>query len=109
MDHPNIIKLYDIYEEENKLLVVTELCEGGNLLDLMKQFTLEESVIRSIMMQLLSAVCYMHNQHILHRDIKLDNVVIVGKVTKQNINNIQIKLIDFGISMNLGKQEASFS
>lgn len=84
--------------------MVTELCEGGNLLSLANEFILSEDIIRSIMTQLLSAVGYMHTRHILHRDIKLDNVVIVGKVDKKNISNIQIKLIDFGVSLDLSKK-----
>lgn len=83
---------------------MTELCEGGNLLGLANNFILSEDIIRSIMTQLLSAVGYMHSRHILHRDIKLDNIVIVGKVNKKTINNIQIKLIDFGVSLDMSKR-----
>lgn len=70
---------------------------------------LDESAIRNIMTQLLSAVSYMHNQHILHRDIKLDNIVVVGPITMEKVRNLQIKLIDFGISMNLGQQKSTVS
>lgn len=54
------------------------------------------------MMQLLSAVKYMHNFKYLHRDIKLENIVLVQKVANYD-EKIQIKLIDFGISLNLKK------
>ena len=53
------------------------------------------------MIQLLSAVSYMHSQNILHKDIKLENIVVVSPVTKENLNKIQIKLIDFGLSIDL--------
>ncbi len=77
MDHPNIIKLYDIYQEKNNLYVVTQLCEGGSLLNLVNRYVFKEDEIRVIMVQVLSAVTYMHNHNIFHRDLKLENVVIV--------------------------------
>jgi serine/threonine protein kinase len=54
------------------------------------------------MVQLFSALKYMHNFKILHRDIKLENIVLVKKYTKEN-EKIEIKIIDFGISVDLNK------
>jgi serine/threonine protein kinase len=71
MDHPNIIKLYDIYDDESNFYVVTELCEGGNLLSFVNTLKLTEDIMRDVMVQLLSAVKYMHSFNYLHRDIKL--------------------------------------
>jgi calcium-dependent protein kinase len=82
MDHPNIIKLYDIYEDSKWLYVVTELCKGGNLLELISNFELTEEEVRIFMTQILSAVTYMHSNRIIHRDIKLENVVLVKQVEK---------------------------
>jgi calcium-dependent protein kinase len=82
MDHPNIIKLYDIYEDSKWLYVVTELCKGGNLLELINNFELTEEEVRIFMTQILSAVTYMHSNSIIHRDIKLENVVLVKQVEK---------------------------
>lgn len=59
-------------------------------------------MMRSVMMQLISAVKYMHNLQILHRDIKLENLVLVKKITNEN-QKIEIKLIDFGISIKMDK------
>jgi calcium-dependent protein kinase len=53
------------------------------------------------MTQILSAVTYMHGQHIIHKDIKPENIVIVNKITSDNIKDIQLKFIDFGISIDL--------
>jgi calcium-dependent protein kinase len=102
LDHPNIIKLYDIYDDEQYFYVVTELCEGGNLLNFVNQNRITEKMMRDIMTQLINAVRYMHSFNILHRDIKLENIVLLKKVTNVN-ERIEIKLIDFGISVDLNK------
>lgn len=70
----------------------------------MFKFELTEDELKHIMTQILSAVLYMHNHNILHRDIKLENVVLVHKVKKNNIKEAQIKLIDFGISVDLNQK-----
>lgn len=106
MDHPNIIKLYDIYDDESNFYVVTELCEGGNLLNFINSEKISENTMRNVMLQLLSAVRYMHSFKILHRDIKLENIVLVKKLINQD-EKMQIKLIDFGISVNLNKTSSN--
>jgi calcium-dependent protein kinase len=106
LDHPNIIKLYDIYDDQNDLYVVTELCEGGDLLRFVNSRKITEKIMRTVMVQLISAVKYMHNFKILHRDIKLENIVLVKNITHEK-QKIEIKLIDFGISLNLDKVKPS--
>ena len=59
------------------------------------------------MIQVLSAVSYMHNMSILHKDIKLENIVIVNKVDKRTIKDAKIKIIDFGLSLDLSKGNLS--
>lgn len=58
--------------------------------------------MREIMTQLLNAVRYMHSFRIIHRDIKLENIVLLKKVRGEE-ETIEIKLIDFGISVDLNK------
>lgn len=58
--------------------------------------------MREIMAQLFNAVRYMHSFRIIHRDIKLENIVLVKKV-KDDEETLEIKLIDFGISADLNK------
>lgn len=94
--------MYDIYEDSKDLYVVTELCEGGDLLKFVNSTRMTERSMRNIMIQLISAVKYMHSFSILHRDIKLENIVIVKNMVGES-EKINIKLIDFGISLNLNK------
>lgn len=61
-----------------------------------------EKMMREIMGQLFNAVRYMHSFRIIHRDIKLENIVLVKKVRNEE-EAIEIKLIDFGISVDLNK------
>lgn len=63
---------------------------------------LTEKMIREVMTQLLNAVRYMHSFRIIHRDIKLENIVLLKKV-KGEEEALEIKLIDFGISVDLNK------
>jgi calcium-dependent protein kinase len=99
LDHPNIVKLYDIYDDAQNLYVVTELCEGGDLLHFVNGRCVGEGVMRSVMVQVLSALKYMHSFRILHRDIKLENIVLVDSVSDGE--RINVKIIDFGISLAL--------
>lgn len=99
LDHPNIVKLYDIYDDDHNLYVVTELCEGGDLLRFLNNRRVSEAMMRSVMVQVLSALKYMHSFRILHRDIKLENIVLVDSVNDGE--KINVKIIDFGISLQL--------
>ena len=94
LDHPNIIKLYEVYETEKTIYLVTEVCEGGELFYLIveKKF-LTEAQTAVIMRQIFSAIAYLHEHNICHRDLKPENILLKEK---ENIRSI--KLIDFGIA-----------
>jgi calcium-dependent protein kinase len=71
MDHPNIIKLFEIYDYKDFYYVVTEHCSGGELFEFLKSRNrITESTVAIIMKQILSAVNYMHKKNIMHRDLK---------------------------------------
>lgn len=96
VDHPNIIKLYEIFEDEDTIYFVMELCSGGPLLDRVKQtkrLTEKQSAI--VMLQIFRAVYYLHKNHITHRDLKSENCLLS---TSQPIENNSIKVTDFGLS-----------
>eukprot|EP00826_Nyctotherus_ovalis_P055974 TRINITY_DN748_c0_g12_i1.p1 TRINITY_DN748_c0_g12~~TRINITY_DN748_c0_g12_i1.p1 ORF type:complete len:315 (-),score=82.99 TRINITY_DN748_c0_g12_i1:766-1710(-) len=94
LDHPNIVKLNEFFNDERYYYLVTEFVEGGELFDeIAKRGSLSEKVASHIMRQLLSAVVYCHKRKIVHRDLKPENILIVKSDKKSQID---IKVIDFG-------------
>jgi calcium-dependent protein kinase len=73
LDHPNIIKLYDLFMHDGNYYVVTEFCEGGSLQEYYStnDSDLKEETVKVIMKQLFSTLTYLYNQSIVHRDLKL--------------------------------------
>ena len=91
LKHPNIVRLYEIFESEKHMLYVSELCVGGDLLTYVrKRRRLKESLAKYLFLQIIDGLRYMHSKGILHRDVKLDNILLdeTGKV----------KIWDFGVS-----------
>lgn len=91
LDHPNIVRAYEMYETKHNLYLLLEYCSGGDLYSRMP-YSEKESI--KIVRRLLSALSYMHNQSIAHRDVKFENVIF-----ENNHPDAEIKLIDFGLSM----------
>jgi serine/threonine protein kinase len=87
-DHPNIIKLYETTQINKHLSLVLELCTGGALNDRMPY---TEKRAATIMRQVCSAVSYLHQKNIVHRDISLLNILFETKE-----DDSDVKLIDFG-------------
>ena len=73
-DHPNIIKLYETYEDQKYFHLVNELCTGGELFERIRsQGAYSEAMAADIMRKLLSAIKHLHDMHIVHRDLKPEN------------------------------------
>ena len=95
LDHPNIIKQYEVFQDEHHWYMITEYCNGGELFDSIKQIkSFTEKKAAEIIYQIQSAVQYCHQRNIVHRDQKPENILFV----KQN-ENLHVKLIDFGVSV----------
>ena len=79
INHPNIVKLYDVIETETQVVLVMEMIGGGSTHGYLKskpQRRMEEVNARKIFGQLMSALSYLHSKCIAHRDIKLENVML---------------------------------
>ena len=97
VDHPNIVKLFEFFEDDENLYIITEYCAGGQLFEAMlKKKTFSENEAAYIMMQLLSAINHCHQRKIVHRDVKPENLLVDRMELEKGKYNI--KIIDFGIS-----------
>lgn len=90
LDHPNIVKLYGVYKEEDMIYLCIELCEGGSLKTRIDCGTLPITSVKLIAKQLLSALQYLHRNNIGHRDLKAENVLFT--------RDGQLKVADFGLA-----------
>jgi len=89
--HPNIMQIYEFYEDKRNFYIITELCDGGELFDtILDRGSFTEKEAGFVMKQLLSAVNYIHSNNICHRDIKPENILLDTK------KNDIIKIIDWG-------------
>mmetsp|Transcript_71704 Transcript_71704/g.118751 ORF Transcript_71704/g.118751 Transcript_71704/m.118751 type:complete len:495 (-) Transcript_71704:238-1722(-) len=96
MDHPNIIKLFESFEDHRNIYLVLELCTGGELFDRIidaGHFTEVQAAI--VMQHMFRAIFYMHENHICHRDLKPENFLFS---TKDPIEKCALKVIDFGLA-----------
>ena len=105
MDHPNIIKLYEVFESERSLYLVMEECKGGEVFDKIveriqaKQMYSEKDAA-NIIQQVMSCIQYCHNHNICHRDLKPENLLYLNPGSERDN---RIKVIDFGLSQSADK------
>jgi len=109
LDHPNIVKMYEQYEDAKFLYIVTECIKGGELFDeLIKQRRFTEKDCAIIIKQLLQALSHLHAQNIAHKDLKPENIMIEtrgGKKGAKSKYENNIKLIDFGTAQKFKEGE----
>ena len=100
--HPNIIHLYEVFENKDYYYIIMECCSGGDLFSYIERrhFKLSEKRACEIIHQILLALFYLHSYGIIHRDIKPENILMVD-----SSENSDIRLVDFGLSKILGPNE----
>ena len=94
LDHPNIIQIYEYFDDPKRFYIIMEKCEGGELYSqIVRQSSFTEQDAQRIIRQLVSAVSYLHSHKIVHRDVKPENILF-----EYPDDLSSIKLIDFGVA-----------
>ena len=90
LDHPHIARLQEVYEDDDNIYLVQEVCEGGELFDLLEEqpnYHYNEQEALRLVWQMLSALRYLHAKGIVHRDLKLENFLF------STSKHLQLKMI----------------
>lgn len=102
LSNDRIVKLFETISTPDERILIMEYCEGGRLFDALKKSKalVNERIVCSLMEQLLEGVAYLHSKRIIHRDLKMENILL----ETDNLEVGLIKLIDFGISVEMTDQ-----
>lgn len=89
--HQNIVRLYESFDTDSHTVYVMEVCGGGDLLTYVRRRRkLKEDLAKHVFRQLILGLMYVHSKKVLHRDIKLDNILLTSEG--------DVKICDFGVS-----------
>ncbi|KNC48089.1 CAMK/CAMK1 protein kinase [Thecamonas trahens ATCC 50062] len=95
IDHPNVVRLFDVFDSDESFDMVLEYVKGGELFDMIVDHgAYSEADASSIMTQILEAVAYLHEHDIVHRDLKPENLLCEQKKS----GRLVVKIADFGLS-----------
>lgn len=96
LDHPNIVRIEEVYQSPDRLFIIQELCTGGELFDRLEEqrdYHYSEAECARLVKQMLNAVRYLHRCGIVHRDLKLENFLFSSPDPTS-----ELRMIDFGLS-----------
>ena len=84
LEHPNIMKIYECFDDKENVYIVSEYCDEGDLLGKMEKLhSLNEIVVKFLMGQIFNAIAYLHSNRVFHGDIKLENVMLYKTSNKK--------------------------
>jgi len=110
LDHPSIVRTYDVFDTDDTIYIVMEYVPGGDLFEVISERSSEETFserdVAHVILQVLQGIDYLHSRNIVHRDIKPENILCVDKNFP-----LTVKLTDFGFSniMTPGDEEQKLS
>ena len=95
LDHPNIVKVYEFYQDEANYYIVTDYCSGGELFDrIIQEKNFNEIRAAEMMKYILSGIAYCHEKGLVHCDLKPENILLASSDPDETL----MKIIDFGNS-----------
>ena len=111
LHHPNIVHLEDVKKDDKYYYIVMEFVNGGSLTDCLKKYqsrygkAFPEEIVQYLMRQIVEAIKFIHQRNIIHRDLKLDNIMVSfdNENDKNSLNMMKakVKIIDFGFATKL--------
>ena len=108
LDHPNVIRMYEFFEDESAIHIIMEYCSGGDILGKIKESIksgrrISSHYIRSVLQQVLRSIAFMHERRVLHKDLKPENIMLVPSDERDGL--AIVKVIDFGLSEIFSKDQ----
>ena len=117
--HPNIVRFYDLLATYSHYYVVMEYCNGGGLSNCLAKYKqlyrrpFSQEIVQYLMRQIIEGLKFIHSRKIIHRDIKLDNILVsFSKESDKNSLNMlksKVKIIDFGLATRLGPENLTYT
>ena len=119
LNHPNIVKFIDLKRTQNHYYIMMEYCNGGELSKVLGKYIekngkpFPQEIVQHLMKQIIDAFKYIHGKDIMHRDIKLENILLNYDNNEdkesQNLMKANVKIIDFGFAAKIDKNELKYT
>ena len=119
LNHPNIVQFVEIKKTKNHYYIIMEYCNGGELYKTLEKYMdkydkpFSQEIVQHLMRQIINAFKYIHGKNIIHRDIKLENILLHydSEEDKKNFNimKAKVKIIDFGFAAKIEKNGLKYT